>query len=109
MGGVSTPDRDIIVNRFQNDPRYRLFIGQTIAAGTSITLSQASTVLVIEPDWLPHNDYQAISRVHRISQTEPVFVYRAYVENSVDQRIHFRAAARYRDFCELMDGLVTTH
>lgn len=108
MGGTDMADRQLGVDRFQNDPRYRLFIGQTIAAGTSITLTAASTVLTVEPDWLPHNDYQANSRVHRIGQTEPVMNYRCFVDGTVDRRIISRANSRYADFRVLMDGLVTT-
>lgn len=106
MGGVSDSERRDAVDTFQHDPTCRVFIGQTVAAGTSITLTASSNVLMMEPDWLPHNDHQAVSRVHRLGQSEPVFCWRAYADNTVDARIIDRANARLRDFEQLMDGLV---
>lgn len=107
MGGTSNTEREHAVTRFQVDPRCRIFLGQTIAASTSITLTAASTVLTLEPDWLPHNDYQANSRVHRLGQTEPVFNYRCFSDGTIDSRIIARANARYDDFEELIGGLIT--
>lgn len=75
------------VARFQNDPACRLFIGQTLAAGTSITLTAASDVLLLEPDWTPVNNYQAISRCHRIGQRGSVSAYFAFASGTVDERI----------------------
>lgn len=65
----------------------RVMIGQTIAAGTSITLTAADTVLVLEPDWNPANNYQAISRAHRMGQSLPVTAYFAYAAGTLDERI----------------------
>lgn len=75
-----------IVNDFQTGG-LRVVIGQTIAAGTSITLTAADTVLVLEPDWNPANNYQAISRAHRMGQLLPVTAYFAYAAGTLDERI----------------------
>lgn len=107
MGGQDDAERAYAVELFQNDDSCRIFLGQTIASGTSITLTASSTVLTVEPDWLPHNDYQANSRVHRIGQTAPVINYRCFVDGTIDTRIVGRANARYRDFLVLMDGLIS--
>lgn len=76
-----------IVNMFQNTDTMKVIIGQTIAAGTSITLTAADTVLVLEPDWNPANNYQAISRAHRMGQSLPVTAYFAYAAGTLDERI----------------------
>lgn len=75
-----------IVNDFQTGG-LRVVVGQTIAAGTSITLTAADTVLVLEPDWNPANNYQAISRAHRMGQSLPVTAYFAYAAGTLDERI----------------------
>ena len=106
MGGTSQEAREYAIDAFQNDPTCRVFIGQTMAASTSVTLTASSTVILLEPDWLPCNDYQAVSRVHRIGQTQPVFVYRAVADGTIDTRILRRARDRYRDFEVLMQGLI---
>ena len=108
MGGTPIHERDTAVDRFQNDPDCRVFVGQTIAAGVAVTLTASSTVVILEPDWLPHNDYQAVSRVHRLGQHEPVICYRAFADGTIDSRIISRANDRRHDFEQLMSGLVTT-
>ncbi|MEM0949564.1 MAG: DEAD/DEAH box helicase [Pseudomonadota bacterium] len=72
-GSTSTRDRDAAVHAFQNDPATRVFAGQIRAASTSITLTAASRVLLIEPDPTPDVNYQAISRCHRLGQRDSVF------------------------------------
>lgn len=72
---------------FQTKAHVRVFIGQTIAAGTSITLTAASDVLLLEPDWTPANNYQAISRCHRIGQQNSVTAWFAFAEGTIDRRI----------------------
>jgi hypothetical protein len=46
------------------------------AAGTGITLHAADYVFLLDPWWNPAVEDQAIDRVHRIGQTNTVFVYR---------------------------------
>lgn len=107
MGGTSQPEREHAVEQFQTDPMCRIFLGQTVAASTSITLTAASTVLTLEPDWIPSHDYQAVSRVHRLGQAEPVFNYRCFSDGTIDSRIIARANARLADFEDLMGDLIT--
>lgn len=108
-GSVNTSKRAADVNRFQTMSDCRLFIGQTIAAGTSITLTAASTVLLLEAEGVPADDYQAISRVHRIGQTEPVTAYYAFAAGTADEKIVTRARRRADDFEHFIGALTTTN
>lgn len=67
-GSKSAQERHGAVQRFQADPTCRVFIGQNTAAGTGITLTAASEVLLVEPSWVPADNYQIASRAHRIGQ-----------------------------------------
>jgi len=104
-GGVDTKDRIAAAEQFQTDPDCRLFLGQTIAAGVAITLTAAHYVLVLEPEGVPADNYQAISRAHRIGQTEPVTAFYAYAAGTADTRLAHRAARRTADFDALMGPL----
>lgn len=74
-GGTPAAKRQKAIQKFHDSPSCRVFIGQTAAAGTGINLQgAASDVLVVEPDWTPANNAQAVMRVHRIGQTSPVSV-----------------------------------
>lgn len=73
--GKSSPaQREEAIYRFQNDPTCRVFIGQDQACREAITLTAASQMINVEPDWVPDNNYQAAKRIHRIGQDKPVFI-----------------------------------
>jgi SWI/SNF-related matrix-associated actin-dependent regulator of chromatin subfamily A-like protein 1 len=107
-GGTTPKAREDAVRRFQEDDSVRIFIGQTIAAGTSITLTAAADVLMLEPSWSPMDDYQAISRCHRLGQLIPVTVYYAFAAGTVDDRIARRAKKKSEDFEQLTGELAVT-
>lgn len=81
-GSRSPEQRHLSVHQFQTDPTCRVFIGQNTAAGTGITLTAASEVLLVEPSWVPADNYQIASRAHRIGQTRGVVA--RFVSLSVD-------------------------
>jgi len=100
----STPHsaRLLAVDRFQNSPGCRLFLGQTLASNTSITLTAAQDVLLLEPEWTPVQNYQAISRCHRIGQAGSVTVYFAYAHGTVDEPIIKTLRRKAKDFMDLL-------
>lgn len=86
-GGTDPEKRQRHIDKFQNNPKCQVFIGNIMAAGTAITLIAAHDILIIEPDWVPGNNAQAIMRVHRIGQTETVNVRFVSLYDSLDQQI----------------------
>lgn len=102
-GQTSAADRPEIVRRFQTDARTRVFIGQLVAAGTSITLTAAKTVLMAEFASTPGTNYQAASRPHRIGQQDGVQVYFAMVPDSLDEKIAATARRRAYETSQLFD------
>lgn len=100
-GGTTTAEKAAAVEAFQTDPKVRVFVGQTHAAGTSITLTAASDVLLVEPDWTPANNYQAISRCHRIGQNAGVIARFAYAHGTIDERISNLLRRRAADQAQL--------
>jgi len=108
-GGTTTADAVLAVECFQTDVACRVFIGQTKAAGTSITLTRAQDVLLVEPDGVNVTNYQAISRCHRIGQSGSVTAYFAYADETLDQRIASLAAQRARDQHQLFGNAQQGH
>jgi SNF2 family DNA or RNA helicase len=68
-GATSERDRIAAVKDFQTDPATRVFIGNVRAAGTGITLTAASDIVMFESSWSPADNAQALMRIHRLGQT----------------------------------------
>jgi SWI/SNF-related matrix-associated actin-dependent regulator 1 of chromatin subfamily A len=95
-GGVKLKDRWAAVKRFQQHDDTRVFIGQTIAAGTGLTLTAASTVIFAQPDWTPANLMQAEDRVHRISQDRKVLVQYLVTKGSIEEAMLSNVLSKMR-------------
>lgn len=100
-GDTQARHRQEVVDLFQNDPRCRLFIGQIQAAGTGLTLTAASTVLMAEQSWVPAENAQAAMRVHRIGQKNACTVYNAVLAGSIDERIGDALTRKLNDLVRL--------
>jgi SNF2 family DNA or RNA helicase len=87
--GSTTPkNRQTWIDEFQKgDGKIQVMILNPAAAGVGITLTASHHVLMVEPDWSPAVNAQAIMRCHRIGQTEPVLVRYFVLNDSVDERI----------------------
>ena len=86
-GSTRPDDRTAAVDRFQNDPDCKVFLGNIQAAGVAITLTAANQVFFIEMDWEPSNNAQAALRTRRIGQTRSTFARCAVSSDPMDQRI----------------------
>lgn len=73
-GGVTAKQKQQAVDDFRR-PENRLFIGQIISASEGIDGLQevCNRVIFVELDWSAGAMAQALSRLHRIGQTKPVF------------------------------------
>lgn len=63
------------------------FLLSTRAGGVGINLASADTVIILDPDFNPHQDIQALSRAHRIGQEKKVLVFQLTTRNSVEEKI----------------------
>ncbi|HEX3008935.1 MAG TPA: DEAD/DEAH box helicase [Bacteroidales bacterium] len=82
-----TRNREEVINQFQNDKENRFFLISLKAGGVGLNLTAADYVFILDPWWNPAAEMQAISRSHRIGQTEKVFVYRYISVETVEEKI----------------------
>jgi len=85
-GSVHPKKRKDIVDRFQNDKKIRLFIGNE-AAQEGITLTAASNVAIVEFPWVPSDLDQRVDRAHRIGQKNAVMVWYLGTRNTIEEKI----------------------
>jgi superfamily II DNA or RNA helicase len=100
-----TLDRQKPVQAFQGAPGAAAMLVSLKAAGTGITLHAADYVFLLDPWWNPAVEAQAVDRVHRIGQTNTVFVYRMVTAGTVEERIQALKASKKDLFDRLVGGL----
>lgn len=69
-----------------NSPLFA-FLLSTRAGGVGINLATADTVIILDPDFNPHQDIQALSRAHRIGQEKKVLVFQLATRGSAEEKI----------------------
>jgi SNF2 family DNA or RNA helicase len=86
--GDQTPAvRQRNIDAFVNDPDVAVVICSLTAAGVGLNLQVASNVVLAELSWTNAEQTQAIDRVHRIGQTEPVTAWRIIAAQTIDAKI----------------------
>lgn len=101
-GACSAKSRQDSILRFRHEA-VPLFLISLKAGGTGLNLTQADTVLHLDPWWNPAVEDQASDRAHRMGQTQPVTVYRLVCEQTVEEKI----VALHDEKRALADGLLS--
>ncbi|KAK8228917.1 helicase swr1 [Phyllosticta capitalensis] len=86
-GATKIEQRQILTDRFNNDPRILCFILSSRSGGLGINLTGADTVIFYDLDWNPAMDKQCQDRCHRIGQTRDVHIYRFVSEYTIEANI----------------------
>ena len=103
-GEVPMDQRGAIVETFQQDPGVKVFVAQIQTAGLGITLHAASAAVFYSLDFNYANYAQALARIHRIGQAQPVTYIHLLAEHTVDDQV-LDALARKEDLARtIVDG-----
>jgi hypothetical protein len=86
-GDQTSTARQKAIDAFVNDPDVAIIVCSLTAAGVGINLQVASNVVLAELSWTNAEQTQAIDRVHRIGQTEPVTAWRIIAAQTIDAKI----------------------
>jgi superfamily II DNA or RNA helicase len=84
----SSRNRGDLVDRFNNDPDCRVFVGSLKAGGTGIDLVGGSVVIHYDRWWNAAREDQATDRVHRMGQHRAVQVFKLVSEGTLEEKIH---------------------
>ena len=103
-GEVPMDQRGAIVETFQQDPGVKVFVAQIQTAGLGITLHAASAAVFYSLDFNYANYAQALARIHRIGQAQPVTYIHLLAEHTVDDQV-LDALERKEDLARtIVDG-----
>lgn len=103
-GEVPMDQRGAIVETFQQDPGVKVFVAQIQTAGLGITLHAASAAVFYSLDFNYANYAQALARIHRIGQAQPVTYIHLLAEHTVDEQV-LDALERKEDLARtIVDG-----
>lgn len=82
--------REEICNYFNKDPNVFCGLLTTKVGGFGLNLTGADRAIILDPDWNPANDNQAVDRVFRIGQKRDVIVYRLLTIGTIEEKIYRR-------------------
>jgi SNF2 family DNA or RNA helicase len=86
--GDQTPKvREKNIAAFVNDPDVSIVVCSLMAAGVGLNLQVASNLVLAELSWTDAEQTQAIDRIHRIGQAEPITAWRIIAAQTIDSKI----------------------
>ena len=87
-GSMGSLEKQKLIDAFNApDSPVFAFLLSTRAGGVGINLATADTVIILDPDFNPHQDIQAISRAHRIGQQKKVLIFQLMTRGSAEEKI----------------------
>jgi SNF2 family DNA or RNA helicase len=87
-GSLSSLQKQAQIDDFNaSDSPYFAFLLSTRSGGVGINLASADTVIIMDPDFNPKQDMQALSRAHRIGQKNTVLVFHLVTRDTVEEQI----------------------
>lgn len=86
-GDISSIERQKIIDSFASDPDQSVLVLQVDAGGVGINLQCAQVVILMEAQFKPSTEWQAIARVHRMGQSRQVIVHRLLAIGTIEERL----------------------
>jgi superfamily II DNA or RNA helicase len=86
-GEQSRTARQKNIDAFVDDPDVAIAVCSLTAAGVGLNLQVASNLVLAELSWTDAEQTQAIDRIHRIGQDEPVTAWRIIAAQTIDTKI----------------------
>jgi SNF2 family DNA or RNA helicase len=89
-GDTEIAEREHMCNKFNADKSVFCALLTTKVGGFGLNLTGADRAVILDPDWNPANDNQAVDRCFRIGQKRDVIVYRLITMGGIEEKIYRR-------------------
>ncbi|KAL3418264.1 SNF2 family DNA-dependent ATPase [Phlyctema vagabunda] len=86
-GKMSRTARGAALDRFRDDPAIHVMLVSITAGGLGLNLTTANRVYVMEPQYNPAAEAQAVDRVHRLGQKREVTTVRYIMSDSFEEKM----------------------
>ncbi|KAH8804971.1 SNF2 family N-terminal domain-containing protein [Xylogone sp. PMI_703] len=86
-GRMSRAARSAAIDTFREDPSIHVMLVSITAGGLGLNLTTASKVYVMEPQYNPAAEAQAVDRVHRLGQKRAVETVRYIMRGSFEEKM----------------------
>ena len=86
-GSLTVPQREELIDKFQNDEDTKVMILSLKAGGTGLNLTSATNVIHYDLWWNPAVEDQATDRTYRIGQDKNVMVHRMITLGTFEEKI----------------------
>lgn len=83
----ATKDRQGLVNLFQKDKKYKVFVMTLKTGGVGLNLTAADTIFIYDPWWNKTVENQAVDRAYRLGQDRTVFSYKLILKDTIEEKI----------------------
>ncbi|OTB05739.1 hypothetical protein M426DRAFT_259935 [Hypoxylon sp. CI-4A] len=104
-GRVSYSERSLHLRAFKEDPQVLVLLMSIQTGAVGLNLAVANRVHIVEPQWNPSVEEQAVARALRMSQTREVTIIRYIMQNTVKQVLN-RKHAPFETLVDLLQNIV---
>jgi SNF2 family DNA or RNA helicase len=86
-GTMTKEARETTLYNFRETEGIRVLVVQIQSGGVGLNLQCATRIYITSPTWNPTHEIQAISRSHRLGQTQIVQCFRLVVRGTIEERM----------------------
>lgn len=86
-GDMKDDDVSKNIDLFQKDDEHKVILCTMSKMGTGITLNRARYMILLDEPWTYALYEQVTDRIHRINNTQSVFIYNLICEKTIDERV----------------------
>lgn len=102
-GSVNAHERMVRINKFKDDKNCTVFLGNMVAAGVGINLTNANDCIIINFPFSPADLEQAQKRLHRGGQKNKVNVYYTICKDAIDEGLFHLISDKASDITSIID------
>ena len=87
-GKMTSKAKDKAFDKFQNDPKVKVFVGNIVAASVGLSLTAAHTLIFNSYSWVYADNAQAEDRIYRLTSTDDVEIIYQLFTDSISEHMY---------------------